>query len=71
MPEPSDTIHVVADPGGGAWSVEIEGSAEPESIHPTRDQAIDAAKQMARDAGSRLEVHGADGEVRQRDSYED
>jgi len=31
----------------GCWQVVVSGSTEPESAHPTREDAINAASQLA------------------------
>lgn len=66
--EESPTIHVVPD--GDDWSVEVEGDGVPTSSYLTEEDATAAARELARTQEADLEVHGADGEVKLRDSYD-
>jgi hypothetical protein len=59
--------HVV--PRDGDWAVRGEGNSRDTSHHDTRAEAIDAARDIARNQGSELLVHGRQGRIRQRDSY--
>lgn len=59
--------HVV--PRDGEWAVRSEGSNRVTSVHNTRREAIDAARELARNQASELVIHGRDGRVRERDSY--
>lgn len=59
--------HVV--PHGDDWAVIGEGNKRHTSIHSTQREAIDAAREIARNQHSELLIHGEDGRIRQRDSY--
>jgi hypothetical protein len=67
MPDGID-VHVM--PEGDDWVVMREGEGEAVSRYPTEDEAIDAGRDVARNEQSQLLIHGHDGEVRERDSYE-
>lgn len=62
------TVHVVPD--GEDWAVEVEGDGVPTSTYSTEEDAAAAARELARNEGTGLEVHGADGGVKLRDSYD-
>lgn len=60
--------HVVPSSSGG-WSVRKAGSSRATKTYSTQKDAVDAARQIARNQKTELYVHGADGRIRQRDSY--
>jgi hypothetical protein len=59
--------HVV--PHDDGWAVRGAGSQRATSVHDTQQQAIDAGREIARNQGSELLVHGRDGRIRERDSH--
>jgi hypothetical protein len=63
----SKNQHVV--PNDGGWGVRGEGNHRLTSVHTTQREAIDAARDIARNQHSELFVHGRDGQIRARDSY--
>jgi hypothetical protein len=60
-------IHVV--PRNDGWIIRKEGASRATSVHETQKSAITAAREIARDQGSELVIHGRDGRIRGRDSY--
>lgn len=59
--------HVV--PHNGSWAVKGEGNSKVTSVHPTQQQAIDAARVIAQKQQSELLIHGKDGQIRAKDSH--
>jgi len=59
--------HVV--PHDDKWGVRGEGNERLTSTHDTQREAIDAAREIARNQQSELFIHGQDGRIRERDSY--
>lgn len=59
--------HVV--PNGGGWSVRKAGSSRASGTFSTQGEAIERARDIARNQGSELYIHGRDGRIRERDSY--
>lgn len=59
--------HVV--PFDGKWAVRGEGNARSTSVHETQSEAIEAAREIARNQRSELVIHRTDGRIRERDSY--
>jgi len=59
--------HVVPHPRG--WAVKPAGSGRASSLHDTQREAIDRARDVARNQKSELLVHGRDGRIRERDSH--
>jgi hypothetical protein len=58
--------HVV--PHNGGWAVRGEGNNRVTSTHGTQREAIDAAREIARNQRGELIVHGRDGQIRCKDS---
>lgn len=59
--------HVV--PRDGAWAVKGEGSSRATVIVNTQKEAIERARDIARNQGTELLIHGLDGRIRERDSH--
>ena len=64
---PKRNQHVVPHEEG--WAVRGAASQRASSVHRTQREAIDAGRQIARNQGSELFVHGRDGRIRERDSH--
>ena len=65
MPHKGDQ-HVVPHEGG--WAVRGEGNTRVTSVHDTQQEAIDAGREIARNQGGELLIHGRDGRIWERDS---
>lgn len=61
--------HVVPHQDG--WAVRGAGNQRATSVHQTQAEAIDTGRQIARNQGSELLIHGRNGRIRERDSYGD
>lgn len=59
--------HVV--PHGDDWAVKPEGGQRPSSVHERQQDAIDRAREIARNQGTELLIYGRNGQIRERDSY--
>lgn len=59
--------HVVPHEDG--WAVRSAGSQRATSVHDTQGEAIAAGREIARNQGSELFVHGRDGRIRERDTH--
>jgi len=64
---PKTNQHVV--PRGDIWAVQGAGNSRATLLTDTQRQAINAARDIARNQGSELIVHGQDGKISWRDSY--
>lgn len=53
----------------GTWAVLGEGNAKDTSRHDTQQQAIDRAREIAKNQAGDVITHGRDGRIRHRDSY--
>ena len=63
-------INVHVQPEGDEWLVMREGETEAISRHATEDEAVQTGRAAAQSEQSVLFIHGHDGEVRERDSYD-
>ena len=59
--------HVV--PHDRGWAVKPAGGSRASSVHNTQREAIDTAREIARNQRSELFIHGRDGRIRERDSH--
>ena len=59
--------HVV--PSNGQWAVRPEGGSRVTTRTDTQAEAIRVAREISRNQGSELFVHGRDGRIRERDSH--
>lgn len=59
--------HVV--PHDDGWAVKPEGADRASSVHTTQAEAIERAREIARNQGVELFIHGRDGRIRERDSF--
>lgn len=62
-----NNVHVVQR--GSQWGALREGGQRASAVFDTQAQAIDAARQMARQGQGELLIHGENGRIRARDSY--
>ena len=54
---------------GNDWAVRGEGNSRDTSVHDTQSDAIDSARDIARNQSSEVVIHGRDGRIRDKDSY--
>jgi len=59
--------HVVQRPHG--WAVLGEGNQRDTVVLPTQQAAIAKAREITRNQGSELIIHGRDGRIRDKDSH--
>ena len=59
--------HVVPHKDG--WAVKGAGNSKATAIHPTQQSAITQARDIARNQGSEMLIHGANGRIRERNTY--
>lgn len=59
--------HVV--PRGNKWAVRKAGAERVTRHFDTQQEAIKAARGLARNQGGEVFIHGRDGRIRKRDSY--
>ena len=64
----NNSHHVVPSPNGG-WDVKRSG-AERASVHTDNKQkAVDIARNISRNAGTELFIHGMDEKIQSKDSH--
>lgn len=59
--------HVVPHLKG--WAVKGAGNGKATSVHTTQKAAIGEARDIARNQGSEMLVHGTNGRIRERNTY--
>jgi hypothetical protein len=60
-------VHVVPHPEG--WAVRIEGNDRASRVTDTQREAIDYGRDRARQEQAELNIHGRNGQIREKDSY--
>lgn len=60
--------HVTPHPGGG-WQVKGSGNEKATKITETKKEAIDVAREIAKNKESEVVIHGKDGRIQDKDSY--
>lgn len=60
--------HVV--PNDGKWQVRKSGAVRATGTYPTQSEAIARGRELARNQRSVLYIHGTDGRIRERISYD-
>jgi len=63
----SNNQHVVPHPDG--WAVKSENAAKATRVTATQKEAIEIAREIARNQSSELNIHGKDGQIREKNSY--
>jgi len=58
-------VHVV--PSGTGWALEVDGTKY--DSFSTQAEAIDKGRQLAKQEGGDVVVHGEDGQIREKDSH--
>ena len=64
---PRDTHRVMPHPDG--WQVKRDGDSRPSHITDRQADAIDIAREISRNQGTELQIHGRDGRIRRSDSH--
>lgn len=59
--------HVVPNESG--WGIKGEGNSRLTKILPTKNEALEVARTIAKNQGVELFIHGKDGKIQDRDSY--
>lgn len=59
--------HVVPHKDG--WAVKGAGAERATAVYPTKQPAVEKGREIARNNGTELLVHGKDGQIQSRDSH--
>ena len=62
------THHVVHNPNGG-WDVKRGGAQRSSGHYSTKEQAVNAGRQISRNQGTEFVIHGLDGRIQSADSH--
>ena len=60
--------HVVHNPNGG-WDVKRGGAQRSSGHYPTKEQAVNAGRQISRNHGTEFVIHGLDGRIQSAGSH--
>ena len=55
-------------PSGDAWKVVVDGTQDG-GTYDTQEEAEGIGRTTAKGLGAEFQLHGADGEIREKDSY--
>lgn len=58
-------------PHSDGWAVKGAGNTRATSVHGTQRDAIEAARDIARNQRSEMLIHGENGRIRERNTYGD
>lgn len=61
--------HVVPDKSNGGWAVRPAGGSRVNARTETQAEATRIAREISRNQGTELFIHGRDGRIRERDSH--
>ena len=56
-------------PKGGKWAVRKAGAERASGVYATQKEAVAKGKELAKNQGTELYVHGKDGRIRERSSF--
>ena len=60
--------HVVHNPNGG-WNVKRSGAQRSSGHFATKEQAVNAGRQISRNQGTEFVIHGMNGRIQSADSH--
>ena len=63
-----DSHHIVPNPDGG-WDVKRSGGQRSSGHWDTKAEAVNAGRQISRNQGTELVIHGKDGKIQSSDSH--
>ena len=61
--------HQWVSPRPEGWAVHKENSVRDTKVYPTQQEAIDRAREIAKNQGTEVIVQRPDGRIRSKDSY--
>jgi hypothetical protein len=65
------TYHLLYDPEMGSWKIEYNGADMPFSLHQTKEEALEAGRDLVRQqAPAQLVVHKMDGSIQNEYTYD-
>ena len=69
MSKGPDTHHVVPNKDKGGWDVRRAGADRASGHFDTKQQAVDAGRDISRNQGTEFRIHNKDGKISQTDSH--
>ncbi len=68
MSRKKNSHHIVHNSNGG-WDVKRGGASRSSGHFETKQKAIDAGREISRNQGTELFIHGKDGKIQRKDSH--
>lgn len=65
----SKSHHVVPNGEKGGWDIKKNGSSRSSGHSTTKEDAIKKAREISRNQGTELFIHGKDGKIQKKDSH--
>jgi hypothetical protein len=69
MADEAKPVHVVPNSDRGGWDVTRPNADRASGHFDTQAQAIERGREISRNQGEELVVHGRDGKIREKDSH--
>jgi len=66
---PNDNHHVVPNSDRGGWDIKRSGASRSSGHFETKQDAVDAARDISRSQGTELKIHNRNGQISQSDSH--
>lgn len=63
------THHVVPNASGNGWAVKRGGASRASKLFNTKKEAEQAGREISRNQGTELVIHGKDGKIQRSDSH--
>lgn len=63
------THHIVPNSDAGGWDIRRGGSQRSSGHFDTKQQAIDAGREISRNQGTEMKIHNRDGRISSSDSH--
>jgi hypothetical protein len=57
------------EPREDGWAVQRDGTKQADSLHETKDAALDRGRELAKAASGQLRVKGRDGQIQDESTY--
>jgi len=66
---PSNNQHHVTPRPDGKWKVERPGAGKASAVTETKKEAVDIGREISKNQGTELVIHGKDGKIQNSDSH--
>ena len=66
---PNNEHHVVPNAARGGWDMKRNGAERASAHTEKKEDSVRIGRELSRNAGSELVIHGKDGRIQQKDSH--